>query len=335
MRVRFIGLDVHLDFCEVAICEAGRVRSGGRVATSWEGLAILANSLGGDDYVALEATGNALAIARRLEPHVARVVVATRTELRAITEAKVKTDHRDARTLARLLAAGLLHGCWLPDEPTRALRRRLARRAQLVRQRTRAKNEIHAVLMRNLKGRPPMSDVFGRGGRVWLAELELPTDERETVDGCLRQIDYLDGEIALIERGIAEHALGSEAIKRLMTVPGVSLMTAATFIAAVGDVRPFGAPGKLVSYVGLDPKVRQSGSGPARHGRISKQGAAEVRHMLAEAANVAVNTAGPMRAFYERVRVRRGRQIAIVAVARKLAVLFWHLLTTAHPSLTA
>src|SRR3954447_5674724 len=91
MRVRFIGLDVHLDFCEVAICEAGRVRSGGRVATSSEGLAILANSLGGDDYVALEATDNALAIARRLEPHVARVVVATRTQLRAITEAKVKT----------------------------------------------------------------------------------------------------------------------------------------------------------------------------------------------------------------------------------------------------
>ena len=223
----------------------------------------------------------------------ARVVVATRTELRAITEAKVKTDHRDARTLARLLAAGLLGGCWLPDEPTRALRRRLARRAQLVRQRTRAKNEVHAVLMRTLKGRPPMSDVFGRGGRVWLAELELPADERETVDGCLRQIDFLDAEIAILERGIAEHALGSAAIKRLMTVPGVSLMTATTFIAAVGDIRRFHDPRKLVSYLGLDPKVRQSGSGAARHGRISKQGAAQVRQMLAEAAFVAVSTAGP------------------------------------------
>ena len=175
---------------------------------------------------------------------------------------------------------------------------------------------------------------------MWLTELELPADERETVDGCLRQIDFLDTEIAILERGIAEHALGSGAIKRLMTVPGVSLMTAATFIAAVGDVRRFRDPGKLVSYLGLDPKVRQSGSGPARHGRISKQGASEVRHMLAEAANVAVNTAGPMRAFYERVRVRRGRQIAIVAVARKLAVLFWHLLTReqdyafGRPSLT-
>lgn len=108
--MRFIGLDVHLDFWVIAICDAGRVRSGGRVPTSPHGLAILANSLGPDDHVALEATGNALTIARTLEPHVARVVVATRTELRAITEAKAKTDRRDARTLARLLAAGLLAG---------------------------------------------------------------------------------------------------------------------------------------------------------------------------------------------------------------------------------
>jgi hypothetical protein len=136
-----------------------------------------------------------------------------------------------------------------------------------------------------------------------------------------------NAEIAILERGIAEHALHADSIKRLMTVPGVSLMTASTFIAAVGDIRRFHEPRKLVSYLGLDPKVRQSGIGAARHGRISKQGAAQVRQMLAEAAFVAVSTAGPMRAFYERVRARRGSQIAIVAVARKLAVLFWHLLT--------
>jgi transposase len=338
--VRFVGLDVHRDFCEIAICEDGRVRSGGRVPTSPEGLRVLANSLGPEDHVALEATGNALAIARTLEPHAGRVVVAARNELRAISEAKVKTDRRDARMLARLLAAGLLHGCWLPDEPTRALRRRLARRAQLVRQRTRAKNEIHAVLMRNLKGRPPMTDLFGKSGRVWLGQLELPRDERQTVDGCLRQIDFLDGEIAMLEKEIAQHALGSGEIQRLMTVPGVSLMTAATFIAAVGEIDRFPSPRKLVGYLGLDPKVRQSGSEPARHGRISKQGAAQARQMLTEAALVAVSTAGPMRAFYERVRARRGSQIAIVAVARKLAVLFWHMLTRqedyafARPALT-
>jgi transposase len=339
-QVRFIGLDVHLDFCEVAIIERGRVRSGGRVSSTPEGLEILANSLAPDDHVALEATGNALAIARLLEPHVARVVVAARKELRAITEAKVKTDRHDARTLARLLAAGLLNGCWLPDEKTRSLRRRLSRRAQLVRQRTRCKNELHAVLMRNLKGRPPMTDVFGKSGRRWLGELELPPDERQTVDGCLRQIDFLDGEIKMLEKEIAQHALASQDIQRLMTVPGVSLMTAATFISAVGEIDRFHSPRKLVGYLGLDPKVRQSGSEPARHGRISKQGAAQVRQMLTEAAFVAVSTAGPMRAFYQRVRARRGSQIAIVAVARKLAVLFWHMLTRqedyafARPALT-
>jgi len=95
-----------------------------------------------------------------------------------------------------------------------------------------------------------------------------------------------------------------------------------------------------VSYLGLDPTVRQSGSGPARHGRISKQGASQARQMLTESAFVSVSTAGPLRAFYERVRARRGTQIAIVAVARKLAVLFWHLLTReqdyafGRPSLT-
>ena len=339
--MRFIGLDVHLEFCEIAICEDGKVRSAGRVLTTPRALDVLAESLRPDDQIALEATGNALAIARRIEPHVARVVVAVRRELRAITEAKVKTDRLDAQMLARLLAAGVLNGCWLPDETTRSLRRRLARRAQLVRHRTRCKNEVHAVLMRNLKGRPPMTDAFGKSGRVWLSGVELPRDERQTVDGCLRQIDFLNEEVAILEREIAIHALDSAEIKRLMTVPGVSLMTAATFMAAVGDIDRFQSPRKLVGYLGLDPRVRQSGSERARHGRISKQGASQTRAMLAEAAFVSVSTPGPMRAFYQRVSARRGKQVAIIAVARKLVVLFWHMLTRdedyafARPSLTA
>jgi hypothetical protein len=173
----------------------------------------------------------------------------------------------------------------------------------------------------------PMSDLFGKSGRAWLGELELPSDERQTVDGCLRQIDFLDGELGILEKEIAGHALGSEDIQRLITVPGVSLITAATFIAAVGEIDRFPSPRKLVGYLGLDPKVRQSGREAARHGHISKQGAARARQMLTEAAFVAVGTPAPMRAFYERVRARRGSQIAVVAGARKLAVLFWHMLT--------
>src|SRR4051794_41381048 len=77
----------------------------------------------------------------------------------------------------------------MPDERTRVMRRRLARRSQLVAARTRAKNEVHAIVMRRLKGRPEASDLFGKKGRAWLAELELPIEERETLDSGLRQID--------------------------------------------------------------------------------------------------------------------------------------------------
>ncbi len=112
-----------------------------------------------------------------------------------------------------------------------------------------------------------------------------------------------------------------------MSVPGVNVQTAATFMAAIGDIGRFSSPRKLVSYLGLDPRVRQSGSGPARHGRISKTGASEARHMLGEVAWKVMLTPGPLRAFFERIRVRRGPQIAATATARKLVVLFWYLLT--------
>jgi transposase len=325
--MRSIALDVHRDFCEVAIKDGEQLRSGGRIKTNVAELELFAQSLAPDDQVALEASGPALAIKRIIEPHVARVVVANTRKVRAIAEAKVKTDKVDAATLCELLDAGFLPGVFSPDEWTRSLRRRLQRRSKLVRARTRAKNELHAVLARNLKGRPPMSDVFGKGGREWLAQLELAPDERETVDGALRQVDFLDAEVGLIERELAGQALSSEEIRRLMSVPGVSLISAATFVAVVGDVGRFATPKKLVSYVGLDPKVRQSGEAPARHGHISKQGSGEARHMLCEAAWVVIRTPGPLRAFYERVRARRGAQIALVATARKLCVLSWHMLT--------
>ena len=125
-----------------------------------------------------------------------------------------------------------------------------------------------------------------------------------------------------------------------MTVPGVNVIVAASFLAAIGDIGRFESPRKLVGYLGLDPRVRQSGPGPATHGRISKQGSLRARHALVEASWSTVRQPGPMRAFYQRVRGRRGHQVAVVAAARKLACLFWCLLTReqdyayAQPSLT-
>ncbi|MCA1699164.1 MAG: IS110 family transposase [Actinobacteria bacterium] len=265
---------------------------------------------------------------------------ATTSTANGTTPSNHQLNEAQFLTLARLLAAGELDAVWVPDEWTRAMRRRLSRRSQLVRARTRAKNEIHAVVIRRLQGRPPVSDVFGVTGRRWLAALELPDDERETISGCLRHVDFLDREVGELDRAIAGQALGNDQVLRLMTVPGVSVITASTFVAAIGDIHRFHSARQLVGYLGLDPKVRQSGNAPARHGRITKQGSAPVRHVLVEAAWVAVRAPGPLRAFYERVRARRGAQVAAVATARKLASLFWCLLAReqdyayGQPSLT-
>ncbi len=221
---RAIGLDVHREFCEVAMCEDGVVRSAGRVPSTPDGIRSLAENLVSSDRVALEVTGGCWEVARILEPRVS-------PDDTGITSARAKTDKLDARALANLLWRGELEAVWMPDERCRILRRRLARRQQLVWSRSRSKNEIHAVLLRRLQPKPPCSDLFGVKGRQWLAGLQLPLEERESVDACIRHIEFLDAEIAAVERLIAKQALSWPEIRRLMTVPGVNLICAASFIA--------------------------------------------------------------------------------------------------------
>jgi hypothetical protein len=161
------------------------------------------------------------------------------------------------------------------------------------------------------------------------------------VASALRRLDLAGQELALIERELAAHALASPDALRLMTIPGVDMTVAISLTAAIGDVTRFKSSAKLVSYLGLDPRLRQSGSQPARHGRISKQGRSQARGMLVEAAWACAKTPGPLRAFFVRVRGRRGEQVAAVATARKLAVLCWQMLSRgedyayARPSLVA
>ena len=158
----------------------------------------------------------------------------------------------------------------------------------------------------------------------------LPADERDTIDAAVRQIDFLTEEITTIERDLAQFVLASPDARRLLTVPGVGMITAAVFLAqtgaARGDINRFTSPRNLVGYLGLDPRVRQSGNAPAHTGHISKEGAAQVRHVLVESALTAIRSPGPLRAFYQRIRAHRGHPIAIVATARKMTTLFWHLL---------
>jgi transposase len=338
---RKIGMDVHRDFAQLAVVEDGQLSDAGQIACRPEGLRAWAETLRPDDEVALEATGNTEAIVALIKPRVARVVVSNPMKTRAIAEAKVKTDKVDARILAQLLAADFLPPVWLPDDRTRALRRIIARRTHLVRQRTRLKNQVHAILARNLMPRPPVSDLFGDRGRRGLARQDLPEDEHRLVGALLRQLDFHGDELAEVDLDLARAALGDPVVRRLMTVPGIDSVIAVSILAAVGDFSRFASADKLVRYFGLNPRVRQSGGQVASHGRITKAGRAPARGMLVEAAWVASRTPGPLRAFYQRIKSRRGLQIAIVATARKMTALCWHLIANqqdyafARPSLVA
>ena len=299
----------------------GRSAQAGQIGLSADTLRVFCDSLGPEDEVAIEATCNTHAIVRLILPHVARVVVSNPQKTRAIAEAKVKTDKVDAAILAELLAADFLPS--VADEATHALRRQVARRANIVRQRMRLKNQVQAILQRNLIPRCSAADLFGVKGRCWLAAQHLPADEELAVEALLRQIDFHAQELRIIDASLGRVALEREEVLRLMTIPGVDATVALSLVAAVGDFRRFSHPERLVSYLGLNPRVKQSGGLPASHGKITKQGRAHARGMLVEAAFTAARTPGPLRAFFERVRARRGVQIAIVATARKLVCLCW------------
>ncbi|MCS0627928.1 IS110 family transposase [Telluria mixta] len=325
--MRVIGLDVSRSFAEVAYLENGLVQAGGRVTLLHPELEHFARRLGPDDHVVLEATGNTAAIVAALKSHAGRVVVANPLKVRLIAEARIKTDKIDAAILAQLYASGFLPEVWTPDDATLALRRQVARRTQIVRQRTRLKNEIHAVLAANRIAPCPASDLFGKKGRSWLADQPLPLDERIGVEQRLRALDLLAHDAKQIEEMLARSALSQPQVARLMTITGINVMIALSLVAAIGDISRFSSPEKLVSYLGLNPSVYQSGLQPAKHGRISKRGRSHARGMLVEGAWAVAQTPGPLRAFFLRIKDRRGEQIAAVACARKLAVIAWYVLT--------
>lgn len=324
--MRWIGLDVGRDFAHAAVVEEkGTARKLGRFRMGEEFRAFAA-TLCSDDVVALEASTNTWALADLLEQHAGRVVVSNPLRTRAIASAKRKTDDIDAASLAELLAANYLPEVWQPDQKTRRLRRLVSHRAALVRNRSAVRNRVTAVLSRRLL-RAPVSDPFGLGGRRWLAGLELPPEERLTLDSALRLEAHLREEVLIAEQAIAELVVDDPRIARLLTIPGIGIVTAAGVLAVVGDISRFARPGKLVSYLGLDPRVRQSGDRPAMHGHTSRAGQAHARGLLTEAAHAAVRTPGPLATFHARLRKRRGAGIAIVAAARKLTTLVWHVLS--------
>jgi transposase len=312
--MRVVGLDIHRSFAEAAMLDEGQVRQLGRIDLVRERVVAFAKRLGKQTEVVVEATGNTMSVVKLMAPHVKRMVIANPLQVRAIAHAKVKTDKIDAVVLAKLHAAGFLPEVWQPDDATERLRRQVARRATIVHSRTRVKNRIQSVLHANLI-LPYKGDLFSGKGRTWLAVQPLDSDERATIDGWLGELDRLAKDLTQVDASLANIGLGDERVRRLMTIAGINLTVAVGLVAAIGDPARFSSSEKLVSYFGLNPRVRQSGDGPAHHGRITKQGRSLARGLLVEAAWAAAATPGPLHAFFVRIKVRRGQQIAAVATA--------------------
>ncbi|MGC9371661.1 MAG: IS110 family transposase, partial [Paracoccaceae bacterium] len=275
-----------------------------------------------------EATTNCWAVADALRPHVARVVVSNPMATKAIAQAKVKTDKVDAYVLAQLLRCDFLPEVWQPDEATRRLRELTGRRAALVRQRTRMRNRIHSVLAMRLVEAP--SRLFHGEGLAWLEAVELDEQARMLVDSDLRQLEFLQKEIDLLDAELARRGYASQPVKLLMTLPGVDVTTAEAMLAAWGDPTRFPDGDHAASYLGLVPSTKQSAN-QCYHGPITKRGNSQARWMLIEAAQHLDKHPGPLGHFFRRLAKKKNRNVAVVAAARKLAVIAWQMLVTGEP----
>ena len=340
---RWFGLDLAKRETQLAALDStGKQVQQKRFATTREQFLQLASELRQGDTVALEVTTNSTSIARLIRDNSnAKVVVSNPIKTKIIAQAKIKTDKIDARVLAELARVGYLPEVWLPDEDTEALRHFISDRTSLVRRRTECKNSVHSVLHRNLVV-SSKTDLFGTAGRGWLeaivngedapaasADAPVPQLDRLRIGSLLNEIDRIDAMVADLESVIASFIALRPSLKdrldRLMSIPGVNLVTGAGIMAAIGDVTRFADKKKLAAYFGVVPSTRQSGD-TSRNGRITKQGRAEARWLLIESAECLRKAPGPMRALYTRIHKKRGHNVAVVAVARKLIELVHHLL---------
>lgn len=329
--VRYVGIDLHKHLLVACFLdEQGNVLQQVKIEAvthaSVEGFC--RSRLRAEDQVALEVTTNSWAVARLIQPHVARVVVSNPMATKAIAQAKVKTDKVDSYVLAQLLRLDFLPSVWAPDEELSRLRELTARRARLTQDRTKLVNRIRSCLAMRLLHCP--ESLLEAKGRAWLAAAQLDEEARWLVDSDLRLLDTLQVEIDALDKLLAQRMYQDQRVTLLMTLPGVSVQVALALVAAIGDIGRFSGPEKLASYLGLVPSTRQSAS-KCYHGRITKAGQVDARWALVQAARCARIDLGPLGYFFNKVARRKSFNVAVVAVARKLAMLAWHLLTTQRP----
>ena len=321
-----VGVDLHQRFCYMtAMSASGKIVQAGAVSNEAAALRRYFRQFRRQRVqAAVEACGFWPAFREAVEPEVERLVLVHPQRVKAIASAKLKNDRVDSATLAHLLRCDLLPQAWMADRATQARRQQVRLRATLVRQRTRLKNQVHAVL--HQQGlRSPVSDLFGRQGRQWLAEVKLPATARSTVEVCCRLLDGYSQEIEKQNLQLKEKARRDSRARHLMTIPGIGEYSAMLLLAEIGDLGRFASKQALCSYAGLVPRVRESAGKAARCG-ITRQGSPWLRWIMVEAAQTAVRCSRAAKTYFTRLAARKPRHVARVALARKLLCAVYALL---------
>jgi transposase len=327
---RFVGIDLHKHFVVVAGVDAQQqlvLKPSDRISLDDWG-AWAATHLGPQDAVVVEATSNAWWCYDLVAPVVGRAVVANPLQVKWIAAAAVKTDKQDAVKLAKLLAANLIPEVWVPPAHVRELRGLLAHRHALVKQQTAAKNRLHSLLHRQHLT-PPAGDLFAAQNRAWWAALAVSPSERlraqhdvATLARLQEQLTAVEGELARLSQSEPWRA----AAPFLIQLPGLALVSTMTVLAAIGDISRFPTAKHLVGYAGLGAGVHDSGE-THRDDSLTKQGRRDLRRVLIEAAWSAVATHPHWKEEFRRLCRRKPEGVAIVAIARKLLVAVWHVLS--------
>jgi len=287
-----------------------------------------AKHLRSTDHVVMEAGPNTWHAYDLVVKFVEHVAVADARKLRAMAGGAPKTDKRDALFPVRLLAAGMVPEVWVPPRHVRELRQLITYRSRLVRRATAARNRLHALLTA-LHTSPTGGDPFVASNRAWWGKLDVSPTQALVVQQDLETVDSTESQIAEVEEHLAQLSVSPawhEDTPVVIQLPGFGIVNAMTVLSAIGTVDRFPTPDHLVGYSGLGARVSQSGD-TLRSGRISKTGRRELRTALVQAAWIAVRTDGYWRHKFSRLESRIGAQNAATAIARKLLVVIWHVLT--------
>jgi transposase len=327
-----IGCDFHPSYQQVAaldtasgeLLERRLIHRGKEVEAFYEGLPRGAR-------VGMEATCAARWFERLLERCGHQLWVGHPAQIRALAVRKQKTDPRDAQHLLHLLLTEQFPRIWIPTPAERDARQLLVHRHKLVQWRTQVQNQLRA-LARN-EGLPPQTRFWTRKGRQQLESVRLDRWAAQRRQDLLRLLDELNPQIDQLTQQVEQEAQRRPEAIELMTQPGVGPVVSLAFVLTLGPTSRFARGKQVASYLGLNPAEYSSGD-RQRLGHISKQGNQMLRWLLVEAAWVAARQDPELGRIYKRLAFRRGRKIAAVAVARKLAVkLYWRLRETQQQGL--